>query len=103
MLTLRRLTLGIGFILTLVLTQMTSVAVDATGGTISINGLYRIHTFTNTGSSTFTVNTGGPVEVLVVAGRWRWWREVRRRRGSWRTGLQQCVRRNRQQLHGHCG
>ena len=41
-------------------------AVTATGGTITENGGYRIHTYTSGG--TFTVVTGGNVEVLVVAG-----------------------------------
>ena len=40
--------------------------VYATGGTESVSGAYRIHTFT--GSGTLTVATGGNVEVLVVAG-----------------------------------
>ena len=40
--------------------------VYATGGTESTVGSYRIHKFT--GSSTLTVNTGGNVEVLAVAG-----------------------------------
>ena len=40
--------------------------VYATGGTVSSSGIYRIHTF-NTGA-TLTVNTGGNMEVLVVAG-----------------------------------
>ena len=40
--------------------------VTATGGTITETGGYRIHTFTSGG--TFTVITGGNVEVLVVAG-----------------------------------
>ena len=43
--------------------------VYATGGTESVSGSYRIHTFTTaTTPKTFTVNTGGNVEVLVVAG-----------------------------------
>jgi hypothetical protein len=40
--------------------------VSATGGTVTDNGGYRIHTFT--GSGTLTVTTGGSVEVLVVGG-----------------------------------
>ena len=40
--------------------------VDAAGGTPSVSGSYRIHTFT--GGGTFTPNTGGNIEVLVVAG-----------------------------------
>ena len=41
----------------------------ATGGTITTNGNYLIHTFTNVGSTNFVV-TGGPLacDVLVVAG-----------------------------------
>lgn len=39
---------------------------DATGGTISYSGGYTIHKFTS--SETFTVNTAGTVEYLVVAG-----------------------------------
>ena len=38
----------------------------ATGGTITTDGAYRIHTFISSG--TFIVTTGGDVEVLVVAG-----------------------------------
>ena len=45
---------------------------EATGGTIvdtDIGGVpYRIHLFTNTGNSTFTVTKGGLVEYLIVAG-----------------------------------
>ena len=45
---------------------------EATGGTIvdtDIGGVpYRIHLFTNTGNSTFTVSKGGEVEYLIVAG-----------------------------------
>ena len=45
---------------------------EATGGTIidtDIGGIpYRIHTFTATGNSTFTVSKGGEVEYLIVAG-----------------------------------
>ncbi len=44
----------------------------ATGGTVTdtvIGGVaYRIHTFTTTGNSTFTVTRGGEVEYLIVAG-----------------------------------
>ncbi len=40
--------------------------VSATGGTVTKNGGYRIHTFTSSG--TLEVTTGGNVEVLVVAG-----------------------------------
>jgi len=42
------------------------VYVVASGGTESTSGGYRIHRFT--GSGTFSVTTGGSVEVLVVAG-----------------------------------
>lgn len=45
---------------------------EATGGTVvdtDIGGVpYRIHLFTNTGNSTFTVSRGGEVEYLIVAG-----------------------------------
>lgn len=45
---------------------------EATGGTIvdtDIGGVpYRIHLFTTTGNSTFTVSKGGEVEYLIVAG-----------------------------------
>jgi len=45
---------------------------EATGGTIvdtDIGGVpYRIHYFTDTGNSTFTVSKGGEVEYLIVAG-----------------------------------
>jgi hypothetical protein len=41
----------------------------ATGGdSVQDIGGYRIHTFTTVGTSSFVVNRGGPVEVLVVAG-----------------------------------
>jgi len=45
--------------------------VAATGGTVTYDGSYRIHTFTGAGSYTFTVTSataGGTVELLVVAG-----------------------------------
>jgi hypothetical protein len=38
----------------------------AEGGNVTSSGVYRIHTFTNSG--TFTVSEGGPMDVLVVAG-----------------------------------
>ena len=41
-------------------------ALSATGGTITTSGSYTIHTFTSSG--TFTPNSSGNVEVLVVAG-----------------------------------
>ena len=41
-------------------------AVVATGGTVSYDGNYTIHTFTTSG--TLEVTTGGPVTILVVAG-----------------------------------
>lgn len=42
----------------------------ATGGTVDNSSVpgYRIHAFTSTGNSTFTVTKGGPIEYLVVAG-----------------------------------
>ena len=45
-----------------------SVPVTATGGTITTDGLYTIHSFTATGASTFTTNTAQSVDLLVVAG-----------------------------------
>lgn len=49
-------------------TPTLSPQVVATGGTITnVNG-YRIHTFTTVGASTFTVTSGGDVDVLVVGG-----------------------------------
>jgi hypothetical protein len=44
----------------------TALAVDATGGTVTKSGSYRIHTFTNGG--TLTVSSPGTVEVLLVGG-----------------------------------
>ena len=41
-------------------------SVSATGGTVTESGGYRIHTFTASG--TFSVTTGGNIEVLLVAG-----------------------------------
>ena len=49
-----------------VLTGGFTYRVYATGGTESVSGAYRVHTFT--GSATLTVVTGGTVEALVVAG-----------------------------------
>jgi len=52
--------------------SISDTGVEATGGTIidtEIGGVpYRIHTFTATGNSTFTVTKGGEVEYLIVAG-----------------------------------
>jgi len=52
--------------------SIADTGVEATGGTIidtEIGGVaYRIHTFTTTGNSTFTVSKGGEVEYLIVAG-----------------------------------
>jgi hypothetical protein len=52
--------------------NITDTGVEATGGTIidtEIGGvLYRIHKFTATGNSTFTVTKGGEIEYLIVAG-----------------------------------
>jgi hypothetical protein len=46
--------------------------VIATGGTmydVDVDGTtYRVHAFTTTGNSTFTVTRGGPIEYLIVAG-----------------------------------
>lgn len=47
----------------------TSAGATATGGTITTNGGYIIHTFTNVGTSNFVVSGGSLVcDVLVVAG-----------------------------------
>jgi hypothetical protein len=54
-------------------------SVSATGGTVTTIGGYRIHTFTQDGD--FVVESGGPVEYLIVAGgggggakrSWWWW------------------------------
>jgi hypothetical protein len=57
----------ITFSLTLLLAlAQTASATSATGGDVTTNGGYRIHTFTNNGA--FDVLYGGNVEVLVVAG-----------------------------------
>ncbi|MDD5676591.1 MAG: hypothetical protein PHW60_01190 [Kiritimatiellae bacterium] len=41
----------------------------ATGGTITTNGNYRIHTFTNVGTTNFVVSGGSlTCDVLIVAG-----------------------------------
>ena len=40
--------------------------VSATGGTVTTSGNYKIHTFTGTG--TFTVTTGGTVEIILLGG-----------------------------------
>ncbi len=47
-------------------TFLTSSNVNATGGTITTSGGYKIHTFTSSG--TFTPGTAGNVEYLVVGG-----------------------------------
>ena len=47
-------------------TPSSQMFVAATGGTVTTDGDYKIHTFTISG--TFTVTTGGDVEVLIVAG-----------------------------------
>ena len=43
-------------------------SVTATGGTITTDGLYTIHSFTSTGAGTFTTDTAQSVDLLVVAG-----------------------------------
>jgi len=45
-----------------------SSAVTATGGTITTDGDYTIHSFTATGAGTFTTDTAQAVDLLVVAG-----------------------------------
>ena len=45
------------------------VLMEATGGTITTVGDYKIHTFTSTGNSTFEITSGsGDIEYLVIAG-----------------------------------
>ena len=44
------------------------IGLASTGGTITTVGGYRIHTFTTPGNNTFTADTSGQVEYLVVAG-----------------------------------
>ena len=44
------------------------IGLGSTGGTITLSGGYRIHTFTGTGESTFTPDARGTVEYLIVAG-----------------------------------
>jgi len=46
--------------------ETSNVLQFATGGSTSISGGYRIHTFTSTG--TFTTNSSGNIEYLIVAG-----------------------------------
>ena len=41
---------------------------ETSGGIITTNGPYRIHSFTTVGTSTFTPSFSGPVEVLIVGG-----------------------------------
>ena len=41
---------------------------NGTGGTITTSSVYRIHSFTTTGTSTFTPAFSGSVEVLIVGG-----------------------------------
>ena len=41
---------------------------NTTGGTVTTSGSYRFHTFTTTGSSTFTTNKAITAQVLVVGG-----------------------------------
>ena len=45
-----------------------TTSVTASGGTITTDGDYTIHSFTATGSSTFTTDTAQDVDYLVVAG-----------------------------------
>ena len=59
------LSIIVSAILCLFCTTELAKAVAATGGTVTTNLGYIIHTFTNSG--TFTVTDGGKVEVLVVA------------------------------------
>ena len=41
---------------------------SATGGTITTNGNYKIHSFTNTGNTNFVVTGSGTAEILLVGG-----------------------------------
>ena len=47
-------------------TQTINVVFAGTGGTVSTISGYKVHTFTSSG--TFTANSAGPVEYLVIAG-----------------------------------
>ena len=44
------------------------LSISATGGTITTDGNYKIHSFTNTGNTNFVVTGSGTVEYLVIAG-----------------------------------
>ena len=66
-----------GFLLTSVSTTSTvftfgraSASISATGGTVTTSGAYKIHTFTTTGNTTFTLTSPASItaQVLVVAG-----------------------------------
>jgi hypothetical protein len=62
-----RLFLGTWILVLLMLTlARTAAAISATGGNVTTNGAYVLHTFTNSGS--LNVAVGGTIEVLVVAG-----------------------------------
>jgi hypothetical protein len=50
------------------LTSGAASTLDCSGGTITYSGNYTIHTFTSTGSTTFSCPTKRSVEYLVVAG-----------------------------------
>jgi len=53
-------------LLLVVLFTSSVFSVSATGGTITYNGLYTVHTFTSNGE--LIVSEDGDVEVLVIAG-----------------------------------
>ena len=67
---------GAGFLLTSVSSYSTmytiggGTTISATGGTITTSGLYKIHTFTTTGATTFTLTSPASItaQVLVVGG-----------------------------------
>ena len=44
------------------------IGANSTGGTITTAGGYRIHTFTTVGTSTFTADNAGQVEVFLIGG-----------------------------------
>ena len=56
----------------ILLASLGSASIEASGGietTYSSGGInYKVHSFTTTGTSTFTVSSGGQVDYLVVAG-----------------------------------
>jgi len=55
-----------GLFVILCFLENNTMGVEATGGTITTDGSYRIHTFTSSG--TFEVSEGVACDVLIVAG-----------------------------------